>query len=147
MDDGDRLNAAELRMPAGGLLLAGTDTTRNQVAASVHVLREHPQQWELLRAQPELAMSAVEETMRHSPIACGTLRLVVEDAELDGYTFPAGTTVLMNTAAVNRDPAVYDAPDRVDITREGREIAEALNVLETRLATRALPDRCHGSRW
>jgi cytochrome P450 len=153
-DDGDRLNAAELRMLAGGLLLAGTDTTRNQVAASVHVLCEHPEQWELLRGHPELAMRAVEETMRHSPIACGTLRLVVEDAELDGYIFPAGTMVLVNTAAANRDPAVYDDPGRVDITREGtppiltfgggvhyclganlarREIAEALNVLASRL--------------
>ena len=154
-DDGDRLNAAELRMLAGGLLLAGTDTTRNQVAASVHVLCEHPEQWGLLGENPELAMRAVEETMRHSPIACGTLRLVAEDAELDGYMFPAGTMVLVNTAAANRDPAVYDDPDRVDITREGappiltfgggvhyclganlarREIAEALNVLATRLA-------------
>jgi cytochrome P450 len=153
-DDGDRLDAAELRMLAGGLLLAGTDTTRNQVAASVHVLCEHPEQWELLRQRPELAMRAVEETMRHSPIACGTLRLVVEDAELDGYVFPAGTAVLVNTFAANRDPVVYDDPDRVDITREGappiltfgggvhyclganlarREIAEALNVLASRL--------------
>ena len=153
-DDGDRLDAAELRMLAGGLLLAGTDTTRNQVAASVQVLCEHPDQWELLNQQPELAMRAVEETMRHSPIACGTLRLVVEDVEVDGYIFPAGTMVLVNTAAANRDPAVYDDPDRVDITREGapailtfgggvhyclganlarREIAEALNVLSGRL--------------
>jgi cytochrome P450 len=153
-DDGDRLNAAELRMLAGGLLLAGTDTTRNQVAASVHVLCEHPEQWQLLSERPELAMPAVEETMRHSPIACGTLRLVVEDAELDGYLFPAGTAVLVNTFAANRDPAMYDDPDRVDITREGappiltfgggvhyclganlarREIAEALTVLTRRL--------------
>jgi cytochrome P450 len=153
-DDGDRLDAAELRMLAGGLLLAGTDTTRNQVAASVQVLCEHPDQWELLRDNPELAMHAVAETMRHSPIAGGTLRLVVDDVELDGYLFPAGTMVLMNTFAANRDPAVYDDPDRVDITREGapailtfgggvhyclganlarREIAEALNVLTGRL--------------
>ena len=153
-DDGDRLNPAELRMLAGGLLLAGTDTTRNQVAASMHVLCEHPEQWDLLRQRPELAMRAVEETMRHSPIACGTLRLVAEDAELDGYLFPAGTMVLVNTAAANRDPAVYDDPDRVDITRDGapailtfgggvhyclganlarREIAEALTVLAHRI--------------
>ncbi len=152
--EGERLDAAELRMLAGGLLLAGTDTTRNQVAASVHVLCEHPEQWELLRQRPELAMRAVEETMRHSPIACGTLRLVVEDAELDGYSFPAGTAVLVNTFAANRDPAVYDDPDRVDITRDAappiltfgggvhyclganlarREIAEALTVLANRL--------------
>jgi cytochrome P450 len=153
-DDQDRLDAAELRMLAGGLLLAGTDTTRNQVAASVQVLCEHPDQWKLLKEYPELATRAVEETMRHSPIACGTLRLVVEDTELDGYIFPAGTMVLVNTAAANRDPTVYDDPDRVDITREGapailtfgggvhyclganlarREIAEALNVLLGRL--------------
>src|SRR5690349_7572028 len=61
-DDDDRLNAAELRMLAGGLLLAGTDTTRNQVAASVQVLCDHPEQWELLKQQPDLAMRAVEET-------------------------------------------------------------------------------------
>jgi cytochrome P450 len=153
-DDGDRLNAAEMRMLAGGLLLAGTDTTRNQVAASVHVLCEHPEQWQLLKEHPDLAMRAVEETMRHSPIACGTLRLVAEDAELDGYMFPAGTMVLVNTFAANRDPAVYDDPDRVDITREAappiltfgggvhyclganlarREIAEALDVLARRM--------------
>ena len=153
-DDGDRLDAAELRMLAGGLLLAGTDTTRNQVAASVQVLCEHPDQWELLKEHPELAMHAVEETMRHSPIACGTLRLVVDDVEIDGYIFPAGTMVVVNTAAANRDPAIYADPDRVDITREGspailtfgggvhyclganlarREIAEALNVLTARL--------------
>jgi cytochrome P450 len=153
-DDGDRLNTGELRMLAGGLLLAGTDTTRNQVAASVQVLCEHPDQWQLLKEQPKLAMRAVEETMRHSPIVCGTLRMVAEDAEIDGYLFPAGTAVLMNTLVANRDPAIYDDPDRVDITREGapailtfgggahyclganlarREIAEALNVLSQRL--------------
>src|SRR6516165_2450942 len=144
----------ELRMLAGGLLLAGTDTTRNQVAASVQVLCEHPEQWELLRGHPELAMRAVEETMRHSPIAGGTLRVVVEEAELDGYMFPVGTMVFVNTAAANHDPAVYNDPDRVDITREGappiltfgggvhyclganlarREIAEALGVLAHRM--------------
>ena len=153
-DDGDRLNTAELRMLAGGLLLAGTDTTRNQVGASVQVLCEHPKQWGLLREHPELAMRAVEETMRHSPIACGTLRLVVEDAELDGYLFPAGTMVVVNTAAANRDPTIYEDPESVDITREDapailtfgggvhyclganlarREIAEALTVLAQRL--------------
>lgn len=153
-DDGDHLNASELRMLAGGLLLAGTDTTRNQVAASVHVLCDHPEQWELLRERPELAMNAVEETMRHSPIAGGTLRQVVEDVDLDGYLLPAGTMVLVNTAAANRDPAVYEDADRLDITRDGapailtfgggihyclganlarRELMEALTVITHRL--------------
>jgi cytochrome P450 len=118
-DDGDRLNADELRMLVAGLLMAGTDTTRNQLAASVQVLCDHPDQWALLGQHPELAMNAVEETMRHSPIAAGTLRLALEDVELAGVMIPAGTIVIANTGSANRDPAVYDDPDRLDIAREG----------------------------
>jgi cytochrome P450 len=118
-DDGDRLNADELRMLVAGLLMAGTDTTRNQLAASVQVLCDHPDQWALLGQHPELAMNAVEETMRHSPIAAGTLRLALEDVEIAGVMIPAGTIVIANTGSANRDPAVYDDPDRLDIAREG----------------------------
>jgi cytochrome P450 len=118
-DDGDRLGADELRMLVAGLLMAGTDTTRNQLAASVHVLCEHPDQWTLLGQQPELAISAVEETMRHSPIAFGILRTTTENVELAGVIIPAGTQIIVTTGAANRDPAVYEDPDRLDITRDG----------------------------
>ncbi|MGO9510774.1 MAG: cytochrome P450 [Mycobacterium sp.] len=118
-DDGDRLNGDELRMLVAGLLMAGTDTTRNQLAAAVDVLSAHPDQWALLGEHPELAAAAVEEVMRHSPIAFGMLRTAVEDVELGGVTIPAGTLVIANMAAANRDPAVFDDPDRFDITREG----------------------------
>jgi cytochrome P450 len=153
-DDGDRLSADELRMLVAGLLMAGTDTTRNQLAASVHVLCDHPGQWALLGEHPELAANAVEETMRHSPIAFATLRTAVEDVELAGVMIPAGTLVIANTGAANRDPAVYDDPDRLDITRDGApamqtfgagmhyclganlarlELAEALTVMAQRM--------------
>jgi cytochrome P450 len=117
--DGDRLTAEELRMMAAGLLLAGTDTTRNQVAASIDVLCDHPDQWKLLRDNPDLALPAVNETMRHSPIAGATMRAATEDVELAGVVIPAGTMVLTNSAAANRDPAIYDDPNRFDITRKG----------------------------
>lgn len=116
-DDGDHLNAEELRMLVAGLLMAGTDTTRNQLAASVQVLVDRPDQWAMLAQRPELAANAVEETMRHSPIAGLTLRIALEDVEVAGFMIPAGTLVIANTAAANRDPAVYDDPDRLDITR------------------------------
>lgn len=153
-DDGDRLNADDLRMLVAGLLMAGTDTTRNQLAASVHVLADHPDQWALLGRRPDLAGNAVEETMRHSPIAVGTLRTAREDVELEGVLIPAGTLVIANTAAANRDPAVYDDPDRLDITRKDAppmqtfgagmhyclganlarlELAEALSVMTRRM--------------
>ncbi|OBB47449.1 cytochrome P450 [Mycobacterium sp. 852002-51961_SCH5331710] len=155
-EDGDRLNGSELRMLAASLLMAGTDTTRNQLAASVQVLCEHPDQWSLLRDDPDLAMRAVEESMRHSPAVCGTPRLVTRDVEFDGFLFPAGTFVMVNTFAANRDPKVYGDADRFDITRKDApailtfgggvhyclganlarlELAEALAIMAQRLPT------------
>ena len=153
--DGERLNLDELRMLVAGFLMAGTDTTRNQLAASVQVLCEHPDQWTKLRHQPELAMQAVEESMRHSPAVSIVPRATTDDVEFAGYTFPAGTFVLVNTYAANRDPAFYPDADRFDITRRDapailtfgggahyclganlarRELAEALTVLTGRLS-------------
>lgn len=163
--DGDRLNHEELRMLAAALLLAGTDTTRNQVAASIEVLCDHPDQWQLLRNTPELAMTAVDETMRHAPIANSLVRVAAENVELAGVVFPEGTMIFANTAAANRDPAIYNDPDRFDITREGlppvlnfgagihyclganlarREIAEALRTVTRRIAN---PRKTGPSPW
>ena len=154
--DGDHLAHDELLMLAGGLLMAGTDTTRNQLAAAVEDLAEHPDQWELLANHPELAPLAVEELMRHRPIGFGTLRVALADIDLNGYQVPVGGLVIVNTAAANRDPAVYADPDRLDITREGAptmltfgggvhyclgthlariELAEALTVITARIPT------------
>lgn len=163
--DGDRLNLDELRGLVAGFLMAGTDTTRNQLAASVQVLCEHPDQWARLAEEPELAMQAVEETMRHSPAACIVPRAAVEDAEFGGYLFPAGTFVFANSFAANRDPAIYDDADRFDIARNDvpailtfgggahyclganlarRELAEALVVLTRRLPA---PHRVGPAPW
>jgi len=117
-DPVDHLTHDELLMLAATLLAAGTDTTRNQLAAAVQVLCEHPDQWALLAAHPELAPTAVEELMRFSPVVFATIRKTVDDVELAGITIPADTLVVANTAAANRDPAVYDHPDRLDITRQ-----------------------------
>ncbi|MCW2663864.1 MAG: cytochrome [Mycobacterium sp.] len=116
-DDGDRLTHEELVRLAGGLLSAGTDTTRNQLAAAVQVLADHPDQWALLAQQPELGANAVHELMRYCPIVFAVARKAAEDVELAGVTIPAGTIVLANTASANRDPAVYKDPDHLDITR------------------------------
>jgi cytochrome P450 len=116
--DGDRLTHAELLNLTAQLLMAGTDTTRNQLAAAVAVFCDHPDQWALLAAHPELAPRAVDEVMRHSPVIFASLRIAVEDLELAGLPIPAGTLVIANIAAANRDPAVYPQPDRFDITRE-----------------------------
>ncbi len=116
-DDGDRLTHDEVLMLCATLLGAGTDTTRNQLAAAVQVLCAYPNQWALLAQHPELATNAVHELMRYYPTIFGTIRRAAEDIELAGVCVPAGTLVLANTAAANRDACVYDHPDRLDITR------------------------------
>ena len=100
------------------LLIAGTDTTRNQLAAAVYFLRDHPDQWALLGAHPELAGNAVHELMRYSSIVFALVRVAAEDVDLGGVTIRAGSLVVANIAAAHRDPAVYDDPDRLDIGRE-----------------------------
>ncbi|OBB28772.1 cytochrome [Mycolicibacterium peregrinum] len=117
--DGDRLTHAELQMLAGGVLLAGTDTTRNQLAAAVQVLCDYPDQWLLLAENPDMAPRFVDEALRHTPIALSSIRIAREDVEMAGFTIPAGTNVVVNFAAANRDPQVYDDPDRFDVNRIG----------------------------
>ncbi|WP_264990913.1 cytochrome P450, partial [Mycobacterium kiyosense] len=116
-DDGDRLTRDELLMLCGTLLGAGTDTTRNQLAAAVQTLAAHPDQWAMVARQPESAADAVHELIRYSPIIFGVIRQAAEDIELGGLPIPAGTLVVANTASANRDPAAHHDPDELDITR------------------------------
>jgi cytochrome P450 len=116
--DGDRLTHDELLTLAATLLMAGTDTTRNQLAAAIEVFCDHPDQWALLADRPELAPRAVEEVMRFMPTLFTTMRRATTDVELAGVRIAAGTLVIVNTAAANRDPAVYPDPGRFDITRD-----------------------------
>jgi cytochrome P450 len=116
-DDGEQLTHDEMRSLALILLNAGTDTTRNQLAAAVQVFADRPDQWALLAARPELAHAAVEEVMRHSPVVFNAVRQATEDVELGPVSVPAGAFVMASTAAANRDPAMYADPERLDITR------------------------------
>ena len=91
-DDGDKLRHDELLMLAVAILTAGTDTTRNQLAAAVQVLADNPDQWALLASHPELAPNAVEEVMRHNPVVYATIRVPVDDVALGGVIIPKGDT-------------------------------------------------------
>ncbi|GBG36184.1 cytochrome P450 [Mycobacterium montefiorense] len=116
--DGDRLTQHEIVTLCGSLLRAGTDTTRNQLAAAVQALCAQPDQWALLAEHPELAGVAINELMRCYPSVFGNIRRAVEDVDMAGLGIPAGTLVFANTAAANRDPDVYHDPDRLDISRQ-----------------------------
>lgn len=116
-EQGDRLSTDELVMMTEAVLMAGTDTTRNQLACSVALFAEHPDQWAQLADHPEMAPRAVEETMRYLGTVRGTMRIASEDVTLGDVTMPAGTLVMTSMASANRDPAVWDDPHRFDIER------------------------------
>ena len=115
---GDRLSTDEMAMLAQAVLMAGTDTTRNQLACSVALFTEHPDQWALLAERPELAARAVEESMRYLGAVRGTARFASEDIVYRDVLFPQGTLVATSLAGANRDPEAFEEPDVFDITRE-----------------------------
>jgi len=114
---GDRLSTDELVMMTEAVLMAGTDTTRNQLACSVALLAQHPDQWRRLGEEPGLAKPAVEETMRYLGAVRGTARFASEDIEYRDVLFPTGTLVSTALAVANLDPTVWDDPHRMDIER------------------------------
>lgn len=114
---GDRLSSDELVMLSEAVLMAGTDTTRNQLACTVALLTDHPDVWARLAEDPSLAAGVVEESMRHLGAVRGTARFASEDIEYRDVVFPAGTLVATSLATANLDPEVYDDPTTFDIAR------------------------------
>jgi len=100
------------------VLMAGTDTTRNQLACALALFAEYPDQWALLAERPDLAPRAVEETMRFLGAVRGTVRFAPEDVVFRDVLFPKGTLVFVSLAGANRDPDKWEACDTFDITRE-----------------------------
>jgi cytochrome P450 len=116
--DGDRLSDVELVNLVLNVLIGGVDTTQSQLAHAVRLFAGHPEQWELLAADPALAVAAVDEVLRFEPITPFTARIALEDVEYRDVTFPEGTVVLVSAFNGNREPGAYDAPDRFDITAD-----------------------------
>jgi cytochrome P450 len=115
---GDRLSTDELVMLAEAILMAGTDTTRNQLACCLALFAGHPDQWAALAERPDLVPRAVEESMRYLGAVRGTARVASEDIDYRGVLFPKGTLVSVALAGANRDPAIFSEPDIFDIQRE-----------------------------
>lgn len=116
---GDRLSTDELVMMTEAVLMAGTDTTRNQLACAVAVYTEHPEQWRALADDPGLAPRAVEESLRFLGAVRGTARIASEDIEYRDVVFPAGTLVAVSLASANFDPDVVPGdPEVFESTRQ-----------------------------
>ena len=89
-EHGDALSTEELVANAVLLVTAGFETTMSLITLAVSSLLTHPDQLELLRADPSLARNAVEETLRFEPAALSTTRCTPVDLEVEGVTIPGG---------------------------------------------------------
>jgi len=117
--DGDRLSSDELLAMVFLLLVAGHETTVNLIGNGVLALLEHPDQLQMLRAEPTLVESAVEELLRYgSPLDLATERYTREDVTIGGVTIPQGSLVHIVISSANRDERQFADPDRLDITRD-----------------------------
>jgi cytochrome P450 len=89
------------------------------IALGTLLLFEHPDQMKLLKDDPSLSPSAVEEMLRYLTIPhFNSSRVAVEDVEISGHRIESGEGVIASLAAANRDPAVFPDPDVFDITRD-----------------------------
>ena len=117
-DSGDRLSEDELISMAFLLLIAGHETTVNLIGNGMFHLLSHPDQLALLRSDPALLPSAVEEFLRYDgPVEIATTRIPTEDVLVADVTIPAGEPVLVALGAADRDGARFADPDRLDVTR------------------------------
>jgi cytochrome P450 len=117
-DQGDRLSHEELLDTAILLFGAGHETTVNLIAGGALNLLCHPNELARLRADPALITNAVEELLRLGPPVQLTARIATADVELAGQAIAKGTEVVALIAAANRDPEVFENPNRLDIGRQ-----------------------------
>jgi cytochrome P450 len=119
-DEGDRLSEKELVNLGFALLIAGHETTANQINMFLLTLLHFPEEYARLAATPELLPQAVEELMRFVQLGegAGLPRVTTDDVELSGVTIPAGSVVMTSMSAANRDDTVFHEADRLDLSRE-----------------------------
>ncbi|GAB2855609.1 cytochrome P450 [Actinocorallia aurea] len=140
------------------LLIAAHETTSSSLALGVITLLEHPGQIAQLREDPDLVPGAVEELLRF--IATTDLvatRVAKGDIEISGHTIRAGEGVLVSGTLANRDAAVHEEADVLDIRRENPHhvtfgfgihqcLGQNLARLELEIAFRELITRIPGMR-
>jgi cytochrome P450 len=111
------LTAGELLAFLILLLMAGNETTTNLIGNGLLALMRHPDQMEVLRGNPELMDSAVEEILRFDSPVQGAVRLARKTDSIGGVEVEPGMLVIVLLGAANRDPSKFDQPDAFDITR------------------------------
>lgn len=122
--NGQRLSDEEVVANTIITLIGGHETTTNLIASGFLTLLRNPDAFDQLRAQPEIAASAVEELLRWESPVQHTARIATADMELRSKTIPKGAKVVAVLAAANRDPGRFADPERLNLVRaDNRHVA------------------------
>jgi cytochrome P450 len=115
---GDRLSEQELYSMLMLLIVAGHETTVSLLGNAMLALWRHPDQLALLQAQPALMATAVEEFLRYDgSVERAFSRHLLQEVALGETAVPPGELVVPILAAANHDPAVFENPEALDVTR------------------------------
>ena len=117
--DGETLDPIQINMFFVTMAIAGHETTRATAAHFIRLMNEYPDQYELLKSDPDKYLpNAIDEVLRFAPPVIKFRRTAVEDTELGGQKIAKGDKIYLSYPAANRDPSVFVDPDKFDITRE-----------------------------
>jgi cytochrome P450 len=119
----DAVDAGELEEEMGKAFVrvfptAAVDTTSSTITNAIYDLVANPDQWRLLREDPSLARKAFQETMRFTQAIHPLYRTTTRDSELGGVAVAGGVKMALFLGSANRDPRVFDQPDRFEIARD-----------------------------
>lgn len=115
-----RLTDRQLLLIAIHLLIAGNETTTNLLGGMFDTLAHHPDQYEMIRARPDLIPLAIEEQLRITTPIQNLYRYTRADYQIGDVTIPSGSRVLLSFGAANRDPTAFEEPDQYRADRNPR---------------------------
>jgi cytochrome P450 len=115
--EGEPLTDAEVIGMCMLLISGGHETTAKLIANGVRILKAHPEQFDAVRADPELMVPAVEELLRFTSPTQFMTRTTTREVEVRGTVIPADSKVALLLGSGNRDPREFERPDQFDIHR------------------------------
>jgi cytochrome P450 len=155
---GAGIDLSEAVSNAAVLLFGGVETTEAMISTAILHVLQHPEVRSLLERDPSLLANAVEESLRLEPAAATLDRYTTCDVVLAGVPISRGELVSVSLAAANRDPAVFEDPDRLELRRanlnrqlsfaQGPHVCLGMHLarLETRVALERVLGRLPGLR-
>jgi cytochrome P450 len=107
----------ELRINLSALLIGGNLTTTDLIGNAVRLLLKNPTELAKLKADPGVINAVVEEALRYEPPVDATARVASRDMEVGGCPVKQKQAFTAFLRAANRDPEVFEDPDRFDVSR------------------------------